>query len=507
MKNSIDISQITITNDPTILNEKWGITDDLLPITEKLREETLDPNNKKIVEKLLFYIEKYPKVAPLKNFLSIAYNSQGKIELAQQCNDWILAEHPDYLIARLNKVHTLIAKKEYEKIPEILGERLSLFPLFPERKVFHETEIGGYYYLVIKYCCITNNLALAEENLAFLKGLMPHNQQIELSEMLVQEFKDSLLDVHDPGVPDFFHVEILSLYQYGFDIPESILNSILALPRESLIKDLELVLFDAVNRFDYFESIEEEKSNDYFYIHALMLLGELKSYSSLPAILSSLMMDDEAIDFYLGDFVTEALWILFYHLAPSNFDLIKSAFLSEEYDTYVRLSFLTGLTQISLHQPEKRAEIENIFAELVSTLLKDAKENDKYNDTINSFFIDECLDANFTRFLPEIKALYKLDVVDESAIGSYTDVLDEMNSSSRYSPKREISTITNTYQRLNKLFGDSNSLFDDSTIPNEYLNEISKTPIERSEPKIGRNDPCPCGSGKKYKKCHGSAEG
>ncbi|AWM32316.1 SEC-C metal-binding domain-containing protein [Hymenobacter nivis] len=21
--------------------------------------------------------------------------------------------------------------------------------------------------------------------------------------------------------------------------------------------------------------------------------------------------------------------------------------------------------------------------------------------------------------------------------------------------------------------------------------------------KIGRNDPCPCGSGKKYKKCHG----
>ncbi|MDP9120648.1 MAG: SEC-C metal-binding domain-containing protein [Acidobacteriota bacterium] len=23
--------------------------------------------------------------------------------------------------------------------------------------------------------------------------------------------------------------------------------------------------------------------------------------------------------------------------------------------------------------------------------------------------------------------------------------------------------------------------------------------------KVGRNDPCPCGSGKKYKKCHGAA--
>ncbi len=36
--------------------------------------------------------------------------------------------------------------------------------------------------------------------------------------------------------------------------------------------------------------------------------------------------------------------------------------------------------------------------------------------------------------------------------------------------------------------------------------EAGKTKtIVRSEPKVGRNDPCPCGSGKKYKKCHGAA--
>jgi len=29
--------------------------------------------------------------------------------------------------------------------------------------------------------------------------------------------------------------------------------------------------------------------------------------------------------------------------------------------------------------------------------------------------------------------------------------------------------------------------------------------VRRETPKIGRNDPCPCGSGKKYKKCCGSA--
>lgn len=38
-------------------------------------------------------------------------------------------------------------------------------------------------------------------------------------------------------------------------------------------------------------------------------------------------------------------------------------------------------------------------------------------------------------------------------------------------------------------------------IVKEY--KASKT-VRRAAPKIGRNDPCPCGSGKKYKKCCGA---
>lgn len=33
---------------------------------------------------------------------------------------------------------------------------------------------------------------------------------------------------------------------------------------------------------------------------------------------------------------------------------------------------------------------------------------------------------------------------------------------------------------------------------------VAQKPIVRTEPKVGRNDPCPCGSGKKFKKCCGS---
>jgi preprotein translocase subunit SecA len=36
--------------------------------------------------------------------------------------------------------------------------------------------------------------------------------------------------------------------------------------------------------------------------------------------------------------------------------------------------------------------------------------------------------------------------------------------------------------------------------------ETAAKPITRDAPKVGRNDPCPCGSGKKYKNCHGQNE-
>ena len=38
--------------------------------------------------------------------------------------------------------------------------------------------------------------------------------------------------------------------------------------------------------------------------------------------------------------------------------------------------------------------------------------------------------------------------------------------------------------------------FEDGTL-------VGEKPMVREEPKVGRNDPCPCGSGKKYKKCCG----
>ncbi len=46
-----------------------------------------------------------------------------------------------------------------------------------------------------------------------------------------------------------------------------------------------------------------------------------------------------------------------------------------------------------------------------------------------------------------------------------------------------------------------------SSLESDAIKEppLSPKPYQKSQPKVGRNDPCPCGSGKKYKKCCGRA--
>jgi preprotein translocase subunit SecA len=38
------------------------------------------------------------------------------------------------------------------------------------------------------------------------------------------------------------------------------------------------------------------------------------------------------------------------------------------------------------------------------------------------------------------------------------------------------------------------------------VDDAQEAPVVRNERKVGRNEACPCGSGKKYKQCHGQLE-
>ena len=58
------------------------------------------------------------------------------------------------------------------------------------------------------------------------------------------------------------------------------------------------------------------------------------------------------------------------------------------------------------------------------------------------------------------------------------------------------------YEREQEMYmtHDDAAAFDD---PEAEAAVKTATPVRRETPKVGRNQPCPCGSGKKYKHCCG----
>ncbi|KAA0873939.1 preprotein translocase subunit SecA [Nitrincola tapanii] len=58
-------------------------------------------------------------------------------------------------------------------------------------------------------------------------------------------------------------------------------------------------------------------------------------------------------------------------------------------------------------------------------------------------------------------------------------------------------------QQMNFEHSQSSALQDEIAEQGEMTEENKSEPFVRDLPKVGRNEPCPCGSGKKYKQCHG----
>jgi uncharacterized protein YecA (UPF0149 family) len=80
--------------------------------------------------------------------------------------------------------------------------------------------------------------------------------------------------------------------------------------------------------------------------------------------------------------------------------------------------------------------------------------------------------------------------VDIEHLGDLEDVEIKFGMRTKRETKRELTESQKMWNRVIKKV--------DATM--EY-DESALMPSVNTEPKIGRNDPCPCGSGKKYKKC------
>jgi len=307
-----------------------------------------------------------------------------------------------------------------------------------------------------------------------------------------------ITDLQNTEMPQFNHHQIIDLYEYGLSIPHEKLREILSLPRTTLIEDLEKVLMDGVNRYDFFVGIDSTESTDAFVLHALFLLKEIQAVESLPIVFSFLRYDNEVLDFWLGDHTTDSLWECIYTLGLSHTVLLKDFLMESGINTYAKLAVSEALSQIVLHNPERRDEILSIYTEMF-TLFSEATWEDNLIDTeFLGLAISDTINCNLHELLPILKILHDKGYVGLSINGPYEKVVKAFADKPRRNYKKELYTIFELYTNILATWAGYNE--DKQPKPIEPLKPIY--PINAAVThNVGRNDPCPCGSGKKYKKC------
>jgi SEC-C motif/Protein of unknown function (DUF1186) len=121
----------------------------------------------------------------------------------------------------------------------------------------------------------------------------------------------------------------------------------------------------------------------------------------------------------------------------------------------------------------------------------------------------ESADIEALAVFPELRRAYDDDLIDPNTVGR--SELDEVEASprghllermkDRYPPIHDVATATSWWARFARLA--SNRRAEELALA--AAGELDDGPLEpyRAPQKVGRNEPCPCGSGKKYKKCCG----
>lgn len=307
--------------------------------------------------------------------------------------------------------------------------------------------------------------------------------------------------------PALHHPELEDLYRYDLRIPAEKVEAILRLPRETLVEDLKAILRDAVHRYAFFKEKEWNKEEMTFPIHALWLLADLKEENALPEVLDLLRQEREIIDLWFMDFVTGDMWEVLFHLGRHSLNELKAFVLEILPDFYAQLAATDAVAQITFHFPERREECIAWFRDVLERLLArhEAKEY-PYDDDYVSFIVGNLIDIQAVELLPLIKRLYEEDMVIDGIIGPYEDAEADITSTTLKKDKRVVwDSISERYQNATSIWY---SYEEGNDVENNYPEipypQFSTSPIQpsiRQGPKVGRNDPCPCGSGKKYKKC------
>jgi len=273
--------------------------------------------------------------------------------------------------------------------------------------------------------------------------------------------------------------------------------------REEITPELLRILEETVEH-----AVELDAEGPYMaHLYAMFLLAQFRETRAYPLVVRFASVPGDLLDSLCGDFITEDLGQVLASVCGGELAGIQSLIENEDIDQWVRGAAVDSLVTLVAVGQKSRDEILSYFATLFRGKLVRQWSNvwdslvccstDLYPegllDDIERAYDEGLVDPGFVD-IDDIKA--DIELGKERLLARLAD-----------NPNRRLVSDTAAEMEWWACFQEDGEDYDTSEpeVPEDYmLNPAAPYPqIVRATPKVGRNDPCPCGSGKKYKKCCG----
>ena len=248
------------------------------------------------------------------------------------------------------------------------------------------------------------------------------------------------------------------------------------------------------------EDVEDyaNRDNTFPLTFSLLLLAQFRETRAYPLLVRIFSALGDLPFSLVGDVVTENLGQVLASVCGGDLTGIKSLIENPKANEYVRSAGNTALVCLVNCGELERDEVMAYFGELFETL--ERSPNYVWSDLACC-----CADLCPEEHMDQLRRAWDEGLIDPEVIrwpeieeAKSRGVERCLDWQRRHGPELITDVVRETqwwscFQRV-------------EPTPPEARGPIAGPPLEpflRPEPKVGRNDPCPCGSGKKYKKCCG----
>jgi hypothetical protein len=290
---------------------------------------------------------------------------------------------------------------------------------------------------------------------------------------------------------------IQQLEYFNNKYPREAMEAAIANP-EAVTPGLLRMLEHTVNHMD-----EVAENSDYIgYLFAMYLLAQFREPRAFPYLVRLMSAPSDLLDSLLGDTYTDAGDRILASVYNGDLETLKALVVNRDADEFARSAALDAMRILVADGVLSREEVIAFLTTLFRGGLERSDNFIWYTAVYNvSRLYAETLFDDARELLAEKRFDPRLEDIDsfEEEIGRgkeatlealyadeenryITDAIKETSWWAMFHPERDRRMLA---ENLNMS-------------PN-----FTPTTVVRSEPKVGRNDPCPCGSGLKYKKCHG----